>query len=95
MSGGTMSGRVERLPELDERRAELVQHLSQVLAPLGRRAVRRHARPAREEVGQAVRLEEVTEAVLDRDLCDLGEPSEVPRRRARHGFSVTREQAVD
>jgi len=86
MSGGTMSGRVE----LDEGRAELVEHLSEVLAALGGTALQRHALAAGHEVGQAVGLEEVAEAVPDRYLRDLGDPPEVPRRGACHAVSVPR-----
>src|SRR6185369_7408001 len=74
----------EQLPELDEGRAELVEHLPQAPA-----AVRGHLRAVaadpRKEVGQAMALEEVAEAVLDRDLGDLGESADVARgRTGRH-----------
>src|SRR6185369_4117166 len=74
----------EQLPELDEGRAELVQHLPQAPA-----AIRGHlgtvAADPGKEVGQSVALEEVAEAVLDRDLRDLGESADVARgRTARH-----------
>src|SRR5581483_9446413 len=83
--------------ELDERRAELVQHLAEVLAaarahgrdrldPLALEqldAAARRARP-RQEVGEAVRLEEVAEPVPDGDLGDLRQPPQVPLRRLRH-----------
>ena len=54
-------------------------------------------RPARpfvtgKEVGQLVAREEVAEAVLDRDLRDLGHPAEVARLRARsHAVSLARQ----
>src|SRR5439155_17147555 len=75
----------EQLAELDERRAELVEELVEVLAALRRRAVDkpRAVPPARQEVGQLVPLEEVTEAVPDRDLGDLRQPAEVTRLRWR------------
>ncbi len=79
----------EQLPELDERRAELVEQLAQADAAcgtflrLGRRPV-----PPREQVGQLVAFEEVAEAVPDRDLRDLREPAEVPAGRLRHRRQV-------
>jgi hypothetical protein len=84
----------EQLPELDERRTELVEHLAQVLAPrgpagLGLQARHRRARP-RQQVGQLVGLEEVAEPVPDRDLGDLGHAPEAALRRLRHAFSVAR-----
>ena len=64
--------RGEQLPELHERRAELVEHLAQVLASLRRRrSVRRDLGRAGKQVGQLVAREEVAEAVLDRHLSDL------------------------
>jgi hypothetical protein len=67
------------LTELDERRAELVQHLAQAATPLRRRLVRRRAPP----------LEEVAEAVPGRDAADLGQPAEAARlRRGFHRRSV-------
>jgi hypothetical protein len=82
--------RREQLPELDERRPELVQHLAQVLATRGRAQLGlergRPPRP-REQVGQLVGLEEVAKAVPDRDLRDLGHAPEVPLlRRLRHAL---------
>ena len=80
-----VGARREQLAELDEGRAELVEHLAQVLAPLGAGAVDRgHPLVPRDEVGQLVRLEEVAEPVLDRDLRDLGEPPQVAGGRGRH-----------
>ena len=87
----------EQLAELDEGRAELVEHLTQVPAALGGAGhFRVQLRAAGEEVGQAMGLEEVAEAVPDRDLGDLGDPAKVlpPAGRARHGFSVTRAQGL-
>ena len=78
--------RREQLPELDERRPELVEHLAQVLPALRGGFPRGTLlRPPREEVGQPVRLEEVAEAVLDRDLRDLGDPPEVRGSPMRSG----------
>jgi hypothetical protein len=82
----------EELAELDESRAELVEHLAQVLAPLGRAALGRHALAAGDQVGQTVGLEEVAEAVLDRDLRDLGDAPEVPRLRACHAVQCATRQ---
>ena len=85
----------EELAELDERRAELVQHLPQVLAALRRCAfgVPRSRQASGQQVGQTVGLEEVTEAVLDRDLGDLGDAAEVPRSGCGHAVSVPRATA--
>src|SRR5207248_840834 len=59
----------------------LVQHLAQVLAALRRSLLVEFSAPVeREEVGQAVRLEEVAEAVAYRDLRDLGDAADVARR---------------
>src|SRR4029079_15084382 len=59
----------EELAELDEGRGELVESLAQVSAALGgARGCRAELRAARQQVGQAVSLEEVAEAVPDRDL---------------------------
>jgi len=64
----------QQLPELDEGRPELVEHLAQVLPALRGLPVQLEPRAAaREEVGQAVRVEPVAEAVADSDLSDLGE----------------------
>ena len=86
--------RREQLAELDERRAELVEHLAQVpaRAPSRRPArVRLDARRPRQQVGQLVPLEEVAEPVPDRDLRDLGEPADLARARSsRHRRSVPR-----
>jgi hypothetical protein len=84
----------EELAELDEGRAELVEHLAQVPAALGG-AGRGGAEPraARAAGRSGGGLEEVAEAVPDRDLGDLGDPAEVPAAgRARHALSVTRAQ---
>ena len=96
MSGGTTSGtRGEQLAELDERRPELVEHLAQVPAPLGshrRSRVGLDPRRPRKDVGQLVPLEEVAEAVADRDLSDLGETADLARARTCcHGCSVPRD----
>src|SRR4051812_42811395 len=86
--------RREQLAELDEGRPELVEHLAQV--PAAFRRVRRRGVElgvARQQVGQAVGLEEVAEAVPDRDLGDLGDPAQIPPAgRARHVVSVPRGQ---
>ena len=82
--------RREQLAELDEGRAELVEHLAQVLAALRRLAVDLLPRPAaREEIGQPVGVEPVAEAVPDGDLGDLRQAAEVARGRLSHRFSVT------
>ena len=87
----------EQLSELDEGRAELVEHLAEVLPALGALAVARR-RPAapREEICQPVALEEVAEPVLDGDLGDLRDPAQVARRRSPsgHGLSVARRVRV-
>ncbi len=87
--------RREQLAELDERRPELVEHLAEVLPPRRAGAVPRHRRrvdPLRDQVGEAVPLEEVAEAVLDRDLRDLRETAEVAGGRRRHPLSVARRE---
>ena len=71
--------RREELPELDERRPELVEHRAQALAAVGGgRGV--PVRVAGDEVAEPVPAEEVAEAVACRHLCDLGQTPEVPRR---------------
>ena len=80
--------RREQLAELDEGRPELVEQLAQVLAALRGRSLRRELRPPRQQVGQAVGLEEVAEPVPDGHLRNLGEAPEVPRGGTRHAFSV-------
>ena len=82
-----VGARRQQLPELDERRPELVEHLAEARAT-GRRLRHVDPRPERQEVAQPVSLEEVAEPVTDRDLRDLGQPADVPRGR-RHGISVT------
>ena len=86
--------RREQLPELDERRPELVEHLAQVLAALGRCRLRleRHGCPRPgQEVGQLVRLEPVAEAVPYGDLGDLRHAPEVALLGGlRHAISVAR-----
>ena len=73
----------EQLAELDEGRAELVEELAEVPAPLGGGALGELAAvaPAGQQVGQLVALEEVAEAVPDGDLGDLRQPAEIPRLR--------------
>src|SRR5581483_11138629 len=72
--------RREQLPELDERRPELVEHLAQMAAPCGR-AVRIDA--------VAAALDDVPEAVADRDLRDLAHPADVALlRTGSHALSV-------
>ena len=79
----------QELPELDERRAELVEHFPQVLAALGRRALdERGAATAGQEVGQPVPFEEVAEAVPDGDLGDLRQASEVACAVGRLGHDL-------
>jgi hypothetical protein len=83
--------RRQELAELHERRAELVEHLPQVLSALRRLPVDDvDARAApREEVGQPMRVEPVAEAVPDGDLRDLRQPSEILGRGLGHRLSVT------
>ena len=75
----------EQLPEFHERRTELVEQLAEVL-PAGGAAVRAGCgepcpgRPAGQEIGELVRLEEVAEAVTHHHLCDLRQAAEAPRR---------------
>ena len=87
----------EQLAELDEGRAELVEELAEMLAALGCAALEelRPVPAARDQVGQPVPLEEVAEAVPDRDLGDLRQPAEVPLlgRRLRHDVKVFHAQA--
>jgi hypothetical protein len=66
----------EQLAELDERRAELIQHLAQSTAPVGGTPVDRVALSPGDEVAQPVLPEEVPEPVTDRDLGDLGQTAE-------------------
>src|SRR4029079_5574931 len=80
----------EQLAELDEGRPELVQHLPQP-APAVRVGVSAAvATDPREKVSQSVALEEVAEAMLDRDLRDLGEAAHGARGRTGHASSLTR-----
>ena len=90
--------RREELSELHERRPELVEHLSQVLAA-GRRGsvLGGHAgeavfrRATRQEVAQLVRLEEVAEAVAHHDLRDLRQAADAAgagRAHARKGYAA-------
>ncbi len=79
--------RREKLPELDEGRPELVEHLAEPLT--ARRALphgRHLALAARDDVAEAMGLEEVAEAVPRRDLCDLGKAAELADGRpGAHG----------
>ncbi len=77
--------RGQELPELHERRPELLQHLAQVLTARRRRH-RTDVRdpPSGNQVGEPVRLEEVAEAVAHHDLRDLGQAAERARRRLGH-----------
>jgi hypothetical protein len=64
-----------------------------VLPALRRRALGElRAAAPRDQVGQPVPLEEVAEAVPDRDLGDLGDPAEVATLLGGlgHGVSVPR-----
>jgi len=63
----------EQLAELDERRPELVEHLAQMTAARGRRAVDGRV--------PASALEQIPEAVAHRDLGDLAQPADVQRPR--------------
>jgi hypothetical protein len=91
-----VGSRREELPELHERRPELVEHLTQMLAARGRGGalVGRHVgeallrRAARQEVAQLVRLEEVAEAVANHDLRDLRQASDAAGRA--HDRKATR-----
>ncbi len=76
----------EQLPELHERRPELVEHRAQVGAALRRRLVVRVA------AAQAPVLEQVPEAVARGDLSDLRESPEVARRGRRHASVLQRPQ---
>src|SRR6266567_4483499 len=80
----------EQLAELDEGRPQLVQHLPQPPPAVRGRVGAAVPADPREEVGQPVALEEVAEAVLDRDLRDLGEAADVARGRTGHAISLTR-----
>src|SRR6266480_1389870 len=80
----------EQLAELDEGRAELVEHLPQTAAPIRGRLDATVPADPRDEIGQAVALEEVAESMLDRDLRDLGEAADVARGRTGHAVSLTR-----
>ena len=61
--------RREQLAELDERRAELVEHLAQVPAA---------CRPLDAGSTRPAAVDRVAEPVADRDLRDLAQPAEVP-----------------
>ena len=86
----------QQLAELDERGAELVEHLAQVTAPLrpGRRLHRGIdlvTRRPRQNVRELVPLEEVAEAMPDRDLRDLRQAADLAGTRTRrHSGSVPR-----
>ena len=87
----------EELPELHERRPELVEHLAQVLAARGRRAVLGRdvgeavlRRAARQEVAELVRLEEVAEAVAHHDLRDLRQAPDAAAACRAHRRKATR-----
>ena len=74
--------RGEELPELDEGRPQLVEHVAEVPPP---------RRPVDRGVGPAPPLERVTEAVPDGHLCDLAQPAEVALLGTRgHRLSVRR-----
>ena len=81
--------RRQELPELHERRPELVEQLAQMLAARRARPGRssrepRLRRAAGEQIGELVRLEEVAEAVPDHHLRDLRQAAEAARRRLCH-----------
>ena len=82
----------EQLPELHEGRAELLEHLAEVNATLGRCfGFDRRALPPRQQVGQPVLVEEVPEPVADGDLRNLRQAPQIPLSRLRrHGVSVAR-----
>src|SRR5262245_2085235 len=83
--GDHVRTRREQLPELHERRAELVQHGAETPAAIGRG--RDLPVLTWREVTEAVSAQDVAEAVACRHLRDLGETPEVPRRavvRRRH-----------
>ena len=90
MSGGTMSGRVESSwPNLTKVGPSSSSSSRRCWPRCEGDAFGHGPRlPAGQQVGQAMGLEEVAEAVPDRDLEDLGEAPEVPRGGARHAFSV-------
>ena len=80
----------EELPELHERRPQLVEHLTQVLAAGGRcTLLGRHVgeavfrRAAGQEIAELVRLEEVAEAVAHHDLRNLRQAPDAAGRAHR------------
>src|SRR5439155_19454906 len=77
----------EELPELDEGRAELVEHLAQVPAP---RTTGRTVAVGDDGRAAPAPVEHVAEAVLRHDLRDLAQPAEVPLGARRHWRSVAR-----
>jgi hypothetical protein len=84
----------QELPELHERRTELVEQLAEVASPLGG-SVGYDLSVVTDEIGQPVPVEEVAEAVPDGDLGDLGDAPQATRRRLCHAVSVARGSAGD
>jgi len=90
-----VGARREQLPELHEGRAELLEHLPEMLAARGHAVLRRGGEPGlgrapRQKVGELVRLEPVAEAVARHHLRNLRQAPEAPRRRRLgHPGSVT------
>ena len=74
----------EQLPELDERRPELVQHLPEPPSSIG---IGR--------LGRASPVEEVAEAVPRRHAADLGDAREAPLRRLGHASAYARVVALE
>ena len=72
--------RREQLPELHERRPELVEHLAEPPSALRLALLELPALPARKQVADPVLAERVAEAVPGGHLRDLGETAEAPRR---------------
>ena len=93
MSGGTMSGRVERTWPNFTNVGPSSSSISRRCTPRWFAALGTtgSALPERQQVGQLVLLDEVAEAVPDRDLRDLGQAPEVALLRPRrHGVSFAR-----
>ena len=76
VDGHDVGASAEQLPELHERRTQLVEHLADVPAALSRRRWLLLAR-ARQQAEQAVPFEEIAEAVTHRDLGYLPHPLEI------------------
>ena len=86
VGGQDVRTRAEQLAELNERRSQFVEHLSDVAAAL---RGRRRARPAPVPQGRekTVALEEVSEAVTEGDFGDLAYPLEIADTGEKTGMS--------